>query len=333
MQFEIEHRQLGEKNRMAEAAQKLAVTALTTRVDASAVQDLGEFSGHIVQLMMTGAKFPGFWSGEIIPPGMAHDAEWKLIQRFSSPAEATAWQDSADRRKIIATLAAGTNGSTPRVSDEVVSNGDAEVATAIVTDVKPGMEEQYFAWEESIQKEQAKFPGYRGVYLQPPVQGREGQWSTLLRFATPAQLETWFASPKRNELLGEAKKFVTATHFKHVNSSFPGWFPVDETTGQPPPNWKTALLIVLGLFPVVMLEMKFLSPLLASLSLSLATFISLVGSVVATTWITTPLFIKWFSWWLFPKADAPKHTSWLGSGILCGLFALEVFVLSFVVHR
>jgi uncharacterized protein len=50
-------------------------------------------------------------------------------------------------------------------------------------------------------------------------------------------------------------------------TSFPGWVPINPMTGKGPPNWKTALLVILGLFPIVMLEMRFLSPILASLGL------------------------------------------------------------------
>lgn len=318
---------------MAETAQKLTITALTTKVEGYADLEQGKFTNYLVQLMMTGAKYPGFWSGEIIPPIGADDKSWKLVQRFNTAEQASAWQSSDSRRKVLDELASAANGSAPKVSDELVHGGDAEVATAIVTDVKPGMEAQYFAWEEKIQSAQATFPGYRGVYLQPPVKGREGQWATLLRFATPGQLEEWFSSETRNHLLEEAKKFVRATHFQKVNSSFPGWFPVDETTGQPPPNWKTSLLVLLGLFPVVMLEIKFTGPLLARLSMSLATFINLVASVVATTWITTPVFIKYFGWWLFPKKDAGANTNAMGIGILCLLFAAEILLLGMLVHK
>ena len=58
-------------------------------------------------------------------------------------------------------------------------------------------------------------------------------------------------------------------------TSFPGWVPINPMTGKGPPNWKTAFAGDSGTVPVVMLEMRFLSPILASLGLhaSLATFI------------------------------------------------------------
>jgi hypothetical protein len=86
-------------------------------------------------------------------------------------------------------------------------------------------------------------------------------------------------------------------------TSFPGWVSIDPMTGKGPPNWKTGLLVILGLFPIVMLEMRFLSPILAALGLhaSLATFVCNSVSVLGTTFVTMPLFIRWFGWWLFPE--------------------------------
>ncbi len=50
-------------------------------------------------------------------------------------------------------------------------------------------------------------------------------------------------------------------------SSFPGWMPVDEDGGSPA-NWKAAALVVLGLYPIVCLQIKFLSPALHDLKLA-----------------------------------------------------------------
>ena len=67
-------------------------------------------------------------------------------------------------------------------------------------------------------------------------------------------------------------------------------------TGKGPPNWKTAMLVLLGLFPVVMLELKFLSPKLSLLGIhaSLATFIGNSISVAVTSFFTMPWCVRWF---------------------------------------
>ncbi|HEY0791778.1 MAG TPA: hypothetical protein VGD78_12015, partial [Chthoniobacterales bacterium] len=96
-----------------------------------------------------------------------------------------------------------------------------------------------------------------------------------------------------------------------------------------PPNWKTALLVILGLFPIVMLEMRFLNPVLVSAGLhaSPATFIANLVSVFGTTFVTMPLFIRWFGWWLFTEEGTPAWILPVGLGLLAFLFALEVGAL------
>ena len=314
---------------MTETAKDTGVVALITKFDNKSSTETARVANWLVKLMMAGAKFPGFWSGEIIPPEDLSHHDWKLVQRFSNAQEAKNWQQADERKKIVGELPDGDNGGAPAVTDEIAHYDSTfgNVATAIVTEVKPGMEDHYFAWETKIQSAQASFPGYRGAYLQPPPPGQKGQWSTLLRFDKPETLEKWFASEQRKELLNETNQIVAATHFQSMSNSFPGWFPVDKETGEGPPNWKTSMLVLLGLFPVVMLEIRFLAPLETGMNPSLSSFINLVISVIATTWGTMPVFINSFTWWLFPKKEEKKVINIKGTLTMAMLFVAEIAML------
>jgi uncharacterized protein len=179
-----------------------------------------------------------------------------------------------------------------------------------------------------IQAAQAKYAGYRGMYLQPPTEN-DGLWTTIIRYDTAEHLEAWMKAPERGELLAESKAFIDHEQLMRLATSFPGWVPINPVTGKGPPNWKTALLVTLGLFPIVMLERRFLSPILASLGLhsSLAIFIGNCISVAGTTFVTMPLFIRWFGWWLFSEKKTPAWTTPAGPGLLAVLFAIEVGAL------
>jgi hypothetical protein len=88
------------------------------------------------------------------------------------------------------------------------------------------------------------------------------------------------------------------------------------------------MLVLLGLFPIVMLETRFLSPRLASLNSSVAMFVGNTISVALTTWMTMPLFIKALGWWLFPKSEASKVAiNFAGTAVIFFLYAAEVAVL------
>jgi antibiotic biosynthesis monooxygenase (ABM) superfamily enzyme len=314
---------------MAENGKESSIVALVTGVSGTGEDDTVTIANWLVKLMMAGAKSPGFWSGEILPPDELRNADWKLVQRFDTDAQAKTFQASEERKKILTELKENEKSKDFKVTEDIsaIDSTFGVVATAIVTEVKPGMESSYFDWEAKIQSAQASFPGYRGSYLQPPAAGVRPQWSTLLRFDKPGSLEKWFRSTERLKLVEEANQIVKSTSFQSMSNSFPGWFPVDKETGEGPPNWKTSMLVLLGLFPVVMLEIRFLSPHMSSLNPAVSSFLNLVLSVIITTWGTMPIFIGMFTWWLFPKKDNADEIDFQGTLAMFALFGAEVALM------
>ncbi len=276
-------------------------------------------------------KFPGFISSDIIPPIHAGSNEWTIILNFQSHEDLVVWQKSKERAEIIAAgmplFEGGNFGEVVQVGAGGERPGN-QVTEVIFSKIKPGMEDAYREWAARMQAEQAKYPGYRGTFLQPS-EGKGGFWTTIMRFDSVGHLEAWMNAPERKEMLRESKAFIEQEQLTRLATSFPGWVPLDPMTGEGPPNWKAAMLVLLGLFPIVMLEMKFLSPILTALGLhaSLATFIGNLISVALTSFLTMPWSVNWFGWWLFPKGPSAGALTAKGVGILCVLYALEVVLL------
>lgn len=276
-------------------------------------------------------KFPGFISSDVMPPSQPESNEWTIVLNFRSQDELAAWQRSSERAKLVSDaiplLEGGSLGEVARLDRPGEPPGQ-NVTEVIFSKIKPGMDDTYREWAVRIQAAQAKYSGYRGMYLQPPAE-KDGPWTTIIRFDTAEYLEAWMEAPERAELLRESKAFIDEEQLMRLATSFPGWVPINPMTGKGPPNWKTALLVILGLFPIVMLELRFLSPILAALGLrsSLGTFIGNVISVFATTFLTMPLFIRWFGWWLFTEKKTPPWITPVGLGFLAALFAVEVGAL------
>jgi antibiotic biosynthesis monooxygenase (ABM) superfamily enzyme len=269
----------------------------------------------------------------MVPPasGKAGDA-WTIILNFDTEAEIKRWQESPERGKVlgelIPLLEGGNFGETIKIG-ESGETPNAEVTEVIFSKVMPGKADQYREWAGRIQAAQAKYPGYRGMYLQPPPHGTDGgHWTSILRFDSAAHLEGWMNAPERKALLAETKEFIEGEELMRLATAFPGWVPIDPMTGKGPPNWKAAMLVLLGLFPIVMLELRFFSPILSSLSLhaSPATFIGNLISVGLTSFFTMPWFVSLFGWWLFPKADAAA-TTFRGVMSICFLYAVEIAAL------
>ncbi len=203
-----------------------------------------------------------------------------------------------------------------------VQNSATEV---IVTEVKAGKETEYRDWANSIDKLESTFPGFRGSYMQPPTAG-ETAWTTLLRFDTIEKLNGWLNSAARAALLKESEGLVDRVLVHRVDTSFPGWVPRDPVTGKSPSIWKTASLVLLTLFPVVMLELKFLTPRLHALPPALGTFVGNAVSVALTTWPLMPLAIKAFHAWLFPE-NQPRWLVLASPALLIACYVAEIALL------
>ncbi len=273
-------------------------------------------------------KFPGFVSSDIIPPTRPDSNEWTIILNFRSNEDLVVWQKSKERAEIIAEGVPLFEGGNFREVVQVRESGDrpdSDVTEVIFSKVKPGKEDTYREWAARIQSAQAKYPGYKGTYLQPPDE-KGGFWTTIMRFDSASHLEGWMNAPERKEMLNESKAFIEHEQLTRLATSFPGWFPTDPKTGQGPPKYKAGMLVLLGLFPIVMFEARFLNPQIAGLNPSLAMFIGNVLSCAATTYLTMPLFVKALKWWILPEPDAPKSVHWKGALLVVALYVLSVAI-------
>ncbi len=274
------------------------------------------------------ARFPGYVSSDMMPMGEQGSGEWTIVLNFESHKQLAAWQESSERVNLLAEaiplFESGTFGEAIRTDGPGEQPG-TNVTEVILSKIKPGMDEAYRAWAVRIQEAQSKYPGYRGTYLQPPS-AKEGRWTTLLRYDTIEHLDAWLAAPERARLLQESKAFIEAEELTRLATAFPGWVPINPLTGKGPPGWKTALLVLLGLFPIVMFEIAFISPHLSVLNSSVATFLTNAFNVTVTSFVTMPFFVRCFTWWFFPEKPS-LALEVKGLAILAALFVGEIVVM------
>ncbi|CAN5493278.1 hypothetical protein BH10CYA1_BH10CYA1_24300 [soil metagenome] len=316
---------------MTQSSAHSALSARTVHLTKMSVKS-EDASGHVdwlARLMMVGVGSGAVLSAEIIPPSSLDENVWTLVQRFQEQHLIAEWQAHSDRLKLLEEMAPKIDGNEIALTEAECSTYGTvgSVAVAIITDVKPGMESTYREFEKKFQSAQARRRGYRGVYLQPPTKKTPGVWTTLIRFDSPDALDEWFVSDERRDLLALSDAVVKSTDYQTTEGSFPGWFSTQEKGSKGPPNWKTAMLILLGLYPIVMLEIRFLNPALHGTPSAIANFIGNSISVALTTWVTMPLAIKAFTPWLFPKKDTPTWVSPVSFAVLVLLFALEIALL------
>ena len=88
------------------------------------------------------------------------------------------------------------------------------------------------------------------------------------------------------------------------------------------------MIILLTLFPVVMLELLYFSPLLHSLAMAVATSIGNLLSVAATGFVLIPLVLCAFEWWLLPRPIDSPGVEAAGVALIVSLYALSVAVFA-----
>jgi antibiotic biosynthesis monooxygenase (ABM) superfamily enzyme len=200
-------------------------------------------------------------------------------------------------------------------------HAEGSVTEVITTRVRPQTTSAYLAWAARIQEAQAAFPGYRGTYLQAPSQQQEF-WTTLIRFATPGELDAWLASPERARLVREADPLVEGWSSRRLAQPFVAWFPA-AATSETPPDWKQAMVVLLVLFPIVMLELRLLAPLTRGLNAAVGTFLANAISVGLLTWPAMPIANRALDWWLRPSRPAARRITPLGAGLLIAVYLAE----------
>lgn len=261
-------------------------------------------------------------------PSSAEQPEHIVVARFSSPQTLLAWRRSERNRALLDELRAmAERGVVTELAglaadDYAVQHSVTEV---IVTKIKPGREEEYRAVADRFQEAQERSPGYLGSYVQPPTE-RESGWATVLRFDSVDHLEEWLNSSERARLIEESDHLTEGFEARRIDTSFPGWTVQDAATGETPNMWKTSALVLLTLFPVVMFEVKFLSPLTNALNPSLGMFIGNTVSVALTTWPLMPIAIALFRPWLYSKR-ASRRAQYLAPAALAAGYAAEVLLL------
>jgi antibiotic biosynthesis monooxygenase (ABM) superfamily enzyme len=115
------------------------------------------------------------------------------------------------------------------------------------------------SWHRRMVKETQKAEGFLRVdrYRPLAVEDRFLKWYMVLHFDRPEHLDQWFQSTDREALLEAGQNIFQSYKFKSFDTGLEGWFSSqasEEFIGLGPPAWKEILVVVLGLYPIIMLQ-------------------------------------------------------------------------------
>lgn len=276
-------------------------------------------------------SWPGFLDRQVIRPNPPLQVDWVIVQRFRDITAARAWLQSQDRLDLM-----------DEIRGEFVGNDDihlfteeakhpAEAASVMIScRVPEGEEAAFLDWQREISAVESHFDGFIGHKIERPIPGVQDDWVIILSFDTDENLTTWIDSPERKALLESGRAYNEKLSLVKASYGFGFWSP-QGSKPQPDPVFKSNLLVLLMLYPIVFLWGYFIAdPIFADHGVPF--WISLfVGNLVSTQllgWLLVPLAFKLFGWWL--KRKQPVRIQVYGYAIIIALYAVSMAVYAWL---
>jgi uncharacterized protein len=316
----------GAADPQADAAERSPATVvIAQRIKHGREGDVRRWQEDVNQAV---AGFDGYLGNDVAPS--AGGGEWTVVYRFDSKPHLESWLSSQQRDELISRGTGLFDG--PASQNVLIREDDAEPVTVVVSHpVDPADEDAFLAWQERVTDAEQGFDGFRGAELFRPVAGVQDEWTALYRFDSDEHLDAWLESPERQQLLDEGKRFEDFS-LKRISSPFGSWFAPSggEGSGEAPAQWKTALSVLVGLYPTVVLLTLAISEIWKKAELWESLLIGNILSVSLLTWVVMPIVTRALRFWLEPeggRADARVNALGTMASVAFLAFAALVFWL------
>jgi antibiotic biosynthesis monooxygenase (ABM) superfamily enzyme len=282
--------------------------------------DAAEFDAWAADLVHSARAAKGFRSGQVSLHDPAY-LDWAVALTFGDDTQLNSWLDGPGRAAV---LRAGTaRGYLMRTTDLVMVDGQPGPTgvDAFRHTVSPGRDEDFAAAQRGLNEASARFPGFEGAALFGPT--IDNEWLSIVRYRTAEQLSSWKTSSDRAVALAPLRSVLTA-EFAPLTSTTPFATTVRMENGRTlmTPNWKSAMMVLLVLYPTVMLLSRFVGP-----------FFDEWGAPPwLALWLSQVLSISLMQWWLMPWLTTP-FKRWLdpvdGRGWRIGCVGASVVVAGY----
>ncbi|WP_072805602.1 hypothetical protein [Rhodococcoides yunnanense] len=316
------------------------LSAPATAVSIFRREGAGEgFTAWIERLHAAAATAPGFDSALVSTPD-TNGFDWAAAVSFDSEDHLHSWLDSPQRAAVLHD--GDAKGHTRISTDLLVVHGSAPSTGVgiIAHDVVDGRQDEFRKSQEELVALSSGFSGFEGAVLlgpgksaDPVLDGTASQWMSVLRFRTDRQLSAWMQSGTRAAALPELRKQLTGdfsviTH----NTPFGSIVRIEDGKAQVTPDWKTAMLVLLVLYPTVMTLSRFVGPVLDDVGAPpwLSMWLSQILSVGLMTYFFMPAVTGWFRRWLDPIDGASRKVSMVGALAVVVVYAVTLTLFATV---
>lgn len=198
------------------------------------------------------------------------------------------------------------------IAEPALHGSSDELVTLVVKHrVKAGTEQAYEAWLRRIVSTARSFPGHLGVDVMPGHSGGLRTFTSVLRFCSTAQVQTWLDSPERQALLREAQHMLADGDQTEIAQLSEFWFTPPSEPGAAPPRWKQAVLSLCVILPQTLLLPIVWGPVFSLNrffgSYFVSTLLVTITIVLLVTYVLMPFVTRLAAPWLTASSISVKE--------------------------
>lgn len=165
--------------------------------------------------------------------------------------------------------------------------------------IKPGHENDFYAWIHHTLAVSERFPGSQGVTILTLGQGPSAVRYVIHRFADETTGLAWVNSEGRATLMREAAAF--STPYTQTASGPEAWFTLPEMSDTAPPKWKLFLTIIPSAYLASLVIVLIIGAFLPGWPLLVTDGIVTVFLAFMLTYVGLPLSTRLLRSWLYPQ--------------------------------
>jgi len=202
--------------------------------------------------------------------------------------------------------------ATPDPAPPILRLRGPRASTVITQHYPADQADRFMAWQREVAALAGAYPGYQATEVYPPTGGGD-EWVIIIHFDDEAKLQAWLDAPERAAWLAELPDEALGFRQHTMPTGFGSWVAGQTADGTPIPSWKSFLLILLGLYPVVMLLTLVVSPRTVDLGTAFAMLLGNVLSVATLQWAVMPLLNRALAPWLAAHGRDGRLVSVVGA--------------------
>lgn len=217
-------------------------------------------------------------------------------------------------------------------NDDQVFYSSVVLEHIVPTNQEAGFERWYLALIRLAERQ----AGFLRADTCPPLVCLDGvvKRYSIIHFDTPNHLNDCITSNQWEAMLESGRHLVQNYKFKSFTTGLEGWFSSRAGAASlGPPRWKQVLAVVLGLYPIVMLQGQLFGALgiMQTWPPASAMLVSNLITSIILTWVIMPQISQLLRFWLRPAyAVSSVQVNLLGALMVLLAYIVMVILFSFV---